>query len=517
MDSSNRATGEQALTNDQSGIRFAEDRPIKITCLEDAIIIFHKTSDDPYVFQALIFFLSTLLSTQLMHDQLHELQILHMWNIRRQDMTNSYRFVYRDIETCTKVLDIIEQLDPNATCRVLGGMAAAHLQGFPSSGNNHVNEGYTIVNRGHDWIVRCAWESDIDDRYKEWLRLMYEKQPCKMVDVPSGLVDEGKFTYIETLWTAAQSDGFEVMIPVIKFWLRQALTMVNIWHCCFQTRVEGVETPLPYEWCVASYDKMWYQFKKELQNPFSDYPYKVREQLQKMSYMRVFEECWKWVKLAAQSKEDFEMHEVRKLVYNHMLVMARNEFEPHEQSTMRVLKKSFGDHQIYGEYNILGEEPVVYLHNLNDYPHLREIQSLHDGLCKEFYPNLPDISQEEYDVRYPVSEQEIGSESVSEMDLDDADLQSGGIQDEAYGPRIDISQFTFDKPSDENDYCAICQTDITLGGSYEQRCIVTVDCLHVFHAECLDEWVNGAMENSNTCPQCRALITSQRRPRREME
>jgi len=44
-------------------------------------------------------------------------------------------------------------------------------------------------------------------------------------------------------------------------------------------------------------------------------------------------------------------------------------------------------------------------------------------------------------------------------------------------------------------YCSICLTDIPTGRSYLQT-----KCNHIFHAECLNNWLG----QSPTCPYCRA-------------
>lgn len=58
--------------------------------------------------------------------------------------------------------------------------------------------------------------------------------------------------------------------------------------------------------------------------------------------------------------------------------------------------------------------------------------------------------------------------------------------------------------------CSICQDEIT-SEQGEQGVVVSTPCGHLFHAECLDQWVNeSAMETSNTCPECRTEICEKR-------
>jgi hypothetical protein len=58
-------------------------------------------------------------------------------------------------------------------------------------------------------------------------------------------------------------------------------------------------------------------------------------------------------------------------------------------------------------------------------------------------------------------------------------------------------QNTYEKISIEIDEdCSICSVSKLSGD------IVTLNCKHTFHEQCIDKWI----EQSNTCPLCRALV-----------
>lgn len=347
---------------------------------------------------------------------------------------------------------------------------------------------------------------------------MYEKQPYKILDLPSTRFDEGEHIFINTLHTAADIGGFDAMIPVTKFWIRQTLTIVQVWDVRFH--VEGDEGALmpSYEWCVAAYEKMWQCSKNEVRNPLSEYPYMVRhELLRDIQFMRVFEECWKWIALATQGihAQDFDPYEVRVAVLKYVLTLARNEFQPRNFSTQEELEKAFGAKTEGSGYVLLAERPVVYVGNLDN--DLRERPSLHVGLCKEFYPHLPNMTQAEYEAMYPDSEDDSENDSDgSESDLGELELPPDVVV-EAYGPLIDIAKFTWEKEPDAGGFCTWCQTFIALLDPEEQRCVVPMTCSDTFHAECLEGWVNGPASNSSDCPNCKVQMTSQQRPRRKAQ
>ncbi|KAK2993176.1 hypothetical protein RJ640_030800 [Escallonia rubra] len=50
-----------------------------------------------------------------------------------------------------------------------------------------------------------------------------------------------------------------------------------------------------------------------------------------------------------------------------------------------------------------------------------------------------------------------------------------------------------------NDVCAICSDDI----KYGERCRALPNCSHMYHQQCLDEW----LKINEDCPLCRAYLT----------
>ncbi|KAF2252149.1 hypothetical protein BU26DRAFT_561917 [Trematosphaeria pertusa] len=58
--------------------------------------------------------------------------------------------------------------------------------------------------------------------------------------------------------------------------------------------------------------------------------------------------------------------------------------------------------------------------------------------------------------------------------------------------------------------CGVCQEEITQAEA-EAGGVVSTLCGHLFHDECLYQWVNGsAMSKANTCPVCRTVLCEAR-------
>ncbi|KAJ4355056.1 hypothetical protein N0V95_003274 [Ascochyta clinopodiicola] len=514
MDFNNEALREYAVSRipRHLEIRFADDTPVVIPCLQRAMTICLQHFNDPYVFQALIFFFATLFSGRPLYGSQDEEQIMKLWERGLTELSNPYRNVYRNAETCGQVDAVIERLPPLETFEELQVAATFYLRGDPGLTDPRVPSDYAIVNRGHDWIVRCALEGDLPEYVKGWLQLMYQKQPDKIIDSPSYFDIAGTFEFEGSLWNAIRVDGLAGIVPVIKFYLRQALTIADLWETWVSVDMSFLTSRsfMPdYSWCVATYDAMWYQFKKDLRDPFSEYPYHIRDQLKLLSYMSVFEECWQWVYLEAgqMNAENFNGHNVRLQVYNNVLTKVRDVLSYGSDIT-GILYQGFGSH------SLVTEERIRHITQADNYPYLDDILVLKDGLCKLFYPHLPAMTPEQYDARFPVTEPEDDMDSDSGMDLHYDELQLDDVEIEAYGARLGLADLILDKQPDADDICTICQAGFSLVGSAEQRCVGPIGCLDVFHAECLDDWVNGASKTSNLCPNCQTEITTQQRPRR---
>jgi hypothetical protein len=55
--------------------------------------------------------------------------------------------------------------------------------------------------------------------------------------------------------------------------------------------------------------------------------------------------------------------------------------------------------------------------------------------------------------------------------------------------------------------CAVCVSDLEIGGEDPDEKPVVTSCNHYFHPLCLDSWVNkSAMPTANTCPSCRTVL-----------
>ncbi|KAF9697705.1 hypothetical protein EKO04_003978 [Ascochyta lentis] len=472
MEPNNESSRQQNPTlPPNSRIRIPEDTPVAIPCLQDAITACVQYFNDPHVLRAVIFFFSSVIRPRSPDRPLDQQQVLQRWTVRMEELSNPYHQFYRDSETGGRVDAIINQLHPLLTYQELQVAANTSLRGDPQMTGWRIHQGYVMVDRGYDWIVRCALECDVPEYAKVWLQLMYERQPYIAIDTPSYSQDPGTFPFMLGMWNAARLNGVEAMIPVIKFYLRQAMLVADLWESWVSADVGSLaeRSCMPdYSWCVAAYKEMWQGFQKVLQDPFSEYPYQVRDQMKLLSYMRVFEECWEWVHAASGDVHvgDFSGHDVRARVHNDLLAKVRDEFKDNLTNIAEILEQAFGS------YDLILETRVIGITHVSGYPYLDEVQYLEAGLCRSFYPHLPGMTQEQYDARYPVSDSDSISVDWSDTDFEDDEYELVDIEIEAYGARLNLADFTVDKQPGADDICTICQTEVSLGDSNQQRCMI---------------------------------------------
>ncbi|KAI4956792.1 hypothetical protein J4E86_005263 [Alternaria arbusti] len=88
---------------------------------------------------------------------------------------------------------------------------------------------------------------------------------------------------------------------------------------------------------------------------------------------------------------------------------------------------------------------------------------------------------------------------------------------EPYGPTISLIDLATDATTiPEDQCCTICMED-HVDGTRRSETVKLNTCGHLFHYDCIFEWLNGTSSNSNLCPECRIQFSEQRRPVRPIQ
>ena len=519
-------------TFEEAGLRWADDTPVVITSLRQAMQLLAQECPDPYALRLLIFFFSSLYRPDRLESSQEpsDAVVLRHWKSERDILEDIETWWQRDDELTDRLHAVIDQLDAIATFREVSRLAKANIHGnvWMTLNDEPGWKGtYTAMNRGFDWMVRCAFELELPDAWKQWLQLMYQKQPCQETCESIGYYQHefANPAFDMSIREAAlpRPDWVEHIIPLTEFWVRQALTIAHVWNMRLSTeahQIQGEDDVMPpYPWCMAAYDKMRDRFHRCLEDPFSSYPYQLRlNVLRKLEYYSVFEECWGLVCEAcpASDASSFNFVQVRLAVYHAVIRKAREVLRlrrgmpgntTDDLNTIDDLdlafEESFERFDEHGKYRLLQEVPEIETYELQY--ELLQWRALRNGMCDQWYP-LP--FEEDWD-------EEESSDGDSD-DMENIEFEPAeDVQMEVYGPRIDIAQFTVDTMECGADaFCTWCQDTISPTESWEKRCVKPMSCSDIFHAECLNEWVNGVSQSSNLCPNCKMQMTPKQRARR---
>jgi hypothetical protein len=503
-------------TFEEAGLRYEDDTPVVIPSLKRALQLLAREGPDPHAFRMLIFFFSFLYPSESWASTGEQVEDLG-WKQGKMIIQYLKTSWHRNDTILSQVDAVIDQLDPIATFREVDRLMKINIHGNPWSNMNDEygwKGKYTMRNRVFDWVIRCAFELELPNVWKEWLQLMYQKQPCQIRDEDYQHEYQGILTFEISVREAARPrpDRIRHVISITEFWVRQALTIASVWNMRLSSEAHqidgGDDVMPPYSWCVSAYEKMHANFFSFLVDPFSPYHYELRLRvLRKLDYRSVFEECWGLVREACPAAEasSFNFFQLRLDVYHAVVREVRNVLRRKLPGNViddldLAFEDTFERPNEHGNYRLLQELPKIEPYALQH--ELQEWRALYNGMCDQWYPLPFEEEEEEFDYG-----DFSGMEGVQLELLEDVEM-------EVYGPRIDITQFTVGKECDADAFCTWCQETMSSAGSDAKRCVMPMACSDTFHAECLDEWVNGASQSSNRCPNCKVHMTPMQRTRR---
>lgn len=515
-------------------IRYPDNRPVELLYLNDLLGFYNEDPQGPHVFLGLIQFY-TLLTDLALGDHWASDDLIHRWEKCRQELKNPKNRFYHDEATCEQTLAMIAQLPPVDAYRELTEAIVENMHGERIEMSPYFRE-YVSVSRNWDYVICCAAAChDLTPECQSYLHVMYQMQPFKSVDTDWEEWSDGRNATLwedwghgtnllkDTITHAAglDGDGPETMVvPMVKFWLRQVLTVMKVWNVALHTT--GTMDMPEYGWFVAAYERLWERHQALISNPFSDYPYLLRQELlSRIQYSAVFEHCWKLVSSVAELTPmvQFDPVMVSSNLYTFVVQTVKEVLETWRLDT-QFLTEHFGDDN---KYLILTEGSLVPISSIQD--SVVQHRYLVNGLGDQFYPLDFDPDEGGYasDEGSDADDEGAGEQSGDEDDDERSDRGYRVIEYdvyqpvelEAYGSDIDLDSFVIETSSSNGAFCTFCQDDVfaIFGG---QRCVQPRTCSHTFHAQCVYDWVNSASSSSNLCPNCKVQMTPEQRPRRPL-
>jgi hypothetical protein len=283
----------------------------------------------------------------------------------------------------------------------------------------------------------------------------------------------------------------EAIKAVLSLFVRMGVNISDVWiHFHEPTIVQ-------YRTALAQTHK---QFLWELENPFSEeIPGRVKEDLAALNFRGAFAMVWAIVKELRHGAHT-HLASLGYAVYEAVVHAATAPEVDPRGTVARVVEKTFG------------RPDSVDAAARDAYFRPRAWDSIHldwDDFSPD--PDSNDISNCPLDLAEKAlfdteGETQVRSAYDGEYQVAEQAANLVGI-----GPEIDVSMFA-ERLQDAGALggsltCTVCLEKLTAG------CVRLDGCGHVFHEECIVEWVNGVAEGSNTCPECRAVVCERREVR----
>jgi hypothetical protein len=269
------------------------------------------------------------------------------------------------------------------------------------------SRGYTRMFRGVDWLILCAWSTTPALPYQllDWLQRMYNLQ-SKM----SRPAYQGTLWSIEWLLSTPayptdpavavfyRNNDYAAIIHILRFVLRQAMSVADIWAHCPVDERETNSTMPSYKWYAGGLQMIGLQIMKEIESAFSEYPHRVREQLKVISWADLY--CYLWdlantasywlvQKHTAQHNTLFPGDRLRFRMYCYILETTCLSFTAPNSPIHRLITEALGCHWQLVQTVYADSYPIVEAEYFLDLDYMganrKTPQYLRAGLGRRFY------------------------------------------------------------------------------------------------------------------------------------
>jgi hypothetical protein len=155
--------------------------------------------------------------------------------------------------------------------------------------------------RGVDWLILCAWSTTPALPYQvlDWLQRMYDLQPKMLRPAYHGtlwsmewLLSTPAYPTDPAIAVFYRNNDYAAIIHIMRFVLRQAMSVADIWAHCLVDERETNNTMPSYKWYAGGLRVIGLQIIEGIERAFSEYPYRVREQLKVISWADLYDYLW---------------------------------------------------------------------------------------------------------------------------------------------------------------------------------------------------------------------------------
>jgi hypothetical protein len=447
------------------------------------------------------------------------------WHQMLEGLRNpSCTYYYKDPESL-QVAQVLARLDPLELTQEFATkskyMNGQVLDAWASKGDN-----YFTVARGTKWLCDCARrflpkEISLSEKSSvlQNLRFMATPQPKYLdMDVRYPIEEDTEIfgqdglivPFVKRL-TTDTSDDADILF-LIEVVMHQAMNVADVWEA-YHYSPGHPRRISEYRWYISSLAQAREKFLMDFEQPcILSNGQEVSRAMRKAIIDFPFVELWNVLWKRAKSCTNMIRDSLKKWVIKSF--------------------KRYSDPDTGRIYTINIEARMRSMHRLSSLPQEIDIGSIRSGIpcslatlerasnwARHLYPDECITEARDARFRAEVAQRRQNEEEIpEEISRNTYDLSHL----EAHGHCIDPKNYSVavsDPPMDQN--CTICAEAYTYpsadGSQMGEECVQLSTCGHYFHYECIGTWMNGVSANTNTCPECRAVICEGRREVRVKE
>ncbi|KAI4675056.1 uncharacterized protein J4E88_007960 [Alternaria novae-zelandiae] len=540
-DAGSQPPPEQGMTPSDART-IAKDLPVKLTSLDEALRPWRHSYT--HTDRILDVFASVLHRVYECYEEYPDAlpsteyqQHIHApWIQTLQCLRDPEAFRYSDPESL-QVAQLMAKQDPVRIWFELD----SHVRQDVFGGNPYdvvidLGRGYTKVKRGLKWLVDCAtlilseesqWSKEKDIATANLTAVatcgpvygLAESNPA--LDHTHELFGPGGVLWSVMEVFTREPGNFSGIVGILDMVMQQTFNVALLFRYSYEHDDRSSNQKPAYKWYAMGLEqaRTKYIYSVECQDPQALMPYHVRDGLKNIDFIGLWDAIWE---KAYDMSLDFDSHPLD-LEFNMFL-------------------------WVMEQMRLPSSDPRPWIPRAN-------VALITERRCKEYDQRREggliiapgDFYTPAGDFHIPNFANKIDVEAIlrsrgprfsstgrghrfydedDDSDTSDADDEEHAFPDftvddtasvEPYGPTISLIDLATDATTiPEDQCCTICMED-HVDGTRRSETVKLNSCGHLFHYDCIFEWLNGTSSNSNLCPECRIQFSEQRRPVRPVQ
>ena len=543
-DAGSQPPPEQGMTPSDART-IAKDLPVKLTSLDEALRPWrHSYTHTDRILDVFASFLHRVYECyeeypDALPSTEYQQHIHAPWIQTLQCLRDPEAFRYSDPESLQVAQLMIKQDPVRIWFELDSHVRQGILGGNPVESVMDIGQWYTKVPRGRKWLVECATlslsEEPLRSKEKDTatanLAAVATCAPIYgLAEWSSDLAHSHElFGPGGVLWSVMEvftrepghSSG---IVGILDMVIQQTLSVALLFRYSLQHDDRLSHQQPAYKWYARGLEeaRTKYIYSVECQDPQALMPYHVRNGLKNVHFIELWDAIWeKAYDLSRTFTSDPLVLEI------YMFLWAVQQMRlPYSDprpwipgaNVALIVEKRCKEYEINieGVLNIAPDD----IYNFDTPPNHFHISKFSNQIDVEaiLRSRGPRFSSTARGHRFYEGYDDPDVADTDDEEDENLDLAFDDTADvEPYGPPLDLIDLAATTTTVPEDQCCTVCMENHFHTTGDRGTMKLNSCGHLFHYNCIFEWLNGTSSNSNLCPECRIQFSEQRRPVRPVQ